>query len=372
VGRTAAAPVSPATVRWAREVAGFSQEEIARKLRVTADRIETWETGEEKPTLAQLKKLAYQYRRPPAFFFVPDPPPPDLPQPPDFRSASSRTDYSVSLRRGLRAAEEQRRTLLELAEPPTSSLVALNVRRDEPAAAAAGVRSSIGVSLESQFAAPSPARALRLWISAAEALGVLVFQMSDVDLSEARGVSLDHTVAPIIVINGKDAAAGKSFTLFHELFHLLRSTSGLCQLEEQVSVERQCNVFAAHVLMPRQAVLDQLGDGDPRGEVSRLARRFSVSSDAMAIRLSELGALAQADVEAIREETAERVSGQEPSGFLPYHRRRFRDLGARYVSAVLESYYEERLTLADALQYLRVKVPDLRRIERDIREQSAD
>jgi len=76
--------INPEVLGWARKTGGFNIEEIARKLRNDANIISLREKGKEKPTYAQLEKLAGYYKRPLAVFFLPSVP--DLPAyPPGFR-----------------------------------------------------------------------------------------------------------------------------------------------------------------------------------------------------------------------------------------------------------------------------------------------
>ena len=84
-------PVTRKVLRWAREVSGFSVEEVATKLeqvskRITAETVESWEDedGEALPRLTALRKLAQLYKRPMAVFFLNEPPW-ETPPPKNFR-----------------------------------------------------------------------------------------------------------------------------------------------------------------------------------------------------------------------------------------------------------------------------------------------
>ena len=71
----AVAGLVPEVLRWARERAGLSKQDVASALEVKDPVIESWEEGAGAPTYSQLEKLAYQlYRRPLALFFFPSPP----------------------------------------------------------------------------------------------------------------------------------------------------------------------------------------------------------------------------------------------------------------------------------------------------------
>ncbi|MEK9148803.1 MAG: DNA-binding protein, partial [Candidatus Desantisbacteria bacterium] len=77
-------PVNPAVLRWARETAGLSVEEVVCKLnrkRITTDTIINWEIGNGSPNYLQLESLAYEiYKRTIALFFFPEPPVEETPK----------------------------------------------------------------------------------------------------------------------------------------------------------------------------------------------------------------------------------------------------------------------------------------------------
>lgn len=65
--------VNPEVLRWARESAGLSVDDVVNKLkrkRITIEVIDAWESGLDSPNYAQLERLAYEvYKRPLALFF---------------------------------------------------------------------------------------------------------------------------------------------------------------------------------------------------------------------------------------------------------------------------------------------------------------
>ena len=123
--------------------------------------------------------------------------------------------------------------------------------------------------------------------------------------------AMDHD-AGVILINGDDPIGRQTFTLAHELCHLLlrdvdtvevlgphgRSTSGS---------EGRADEFAAHFLTPDEALRGAVPNGraDVR-MVAQLAHRFSMSAEAMANRLRTLGLLgSDFDLGATRRRLAE-------------------------------------------------------------------
>jgi len=72
--RTPDALIKPELLVWARQSAGLSLDAAAAKLRVSAERLRSWETDEARPTIAQLRTAARVYKRPLAIFYLPEPP----------------------------------------------------------------------------------------------------------------------------------------------------------------------------------------------------------------------------------------------------------------------------------------------------------
>ncbi|NLC67931.1 MAG: helix-turn-helix transcriptional regulator [Clostridiaceae bacterium] len=69
------APVNPDVLRWARESANLTIDEVTMRIKKSPEVIEAWEKGLDYPSYAQLEKLAYNvYKRLIAVFFFPHPP----------------------------------------------------------------------------------------------------------------------------------------------------------------------------------------------------------------------------------------------------------------------------------------------------------
>jgi Zn-dependent peptidase ImmA (M78 family) len=137
-------------------------------------------------------------------------------------------------------------------------------------------------------------------------MGVLVFQSTDIDLSEMRGYSLASQPLPVIVVNRKDSPAARQFTLLHELTHLMLHTSGLCDLEigsgrrgAEHSTEVFCNHTAGAALVPRALLLSDPIVKSHRGivwedgELKSLAAAHSVSREVILRRLLIAGRTTQ-------------------------------------------------------------------------------
>ncbi len=358
VARTPAAPVTPAVLRWAREDAGLTTADVARFTSVKPAVAEAWEAGAAKPTLSQLRHVADAMRRPVAFFLTPAPPKDHAKLPPDFRSHEGTP--SPALRREVRSADERRTAYMELVgqnRNPWAAVVPTN---------SSSIRDWLGVSTEEIRQAPDAGAALKIWIRALEQRGVLVFQMSRVDPNECRGFSLAHRVYSVIVLNGADAPQARSFTLLHELAHLFDREGGMCLLQDDVDTERRCNRTAAAVLLPQEVVSTEARSAGGVDLVDSVVRGFRVSPQVAAFRLRDLGLIDQAIVGQVLARAAEgarRAAERKDTGGPARHVLLRRNLGDRYVAAVVDAMHAESISMTDATYLLDARVGTVERLE---------
>lgn len=358
MARTPDAPVTPVVLRWAREDAGLTTADVARFAGVKPAVADAWEDGVARPTLSQLRHLADAMRRPVAFFLTPAPPKEHAKLPPDFRSHEGAP--TPALRREVRSAQERRDAYLELVGPvrdPWLAVVSAN---------SSSIREWLGVSTEGIRQTLDAGAALKVWIRALEQRGVLVFQMSRVDPAECRGFALAYRVCPVIVLNGADAPQARSFTLLHELAHLLDREGGLCLLQDDVDIERRCNRTAAAVLLPEEAVTAEAGIASGLDLADSVVRGFRVSPQVAAFRLRDLGLIDQAivgQVLARAAEAARRAAERKDSGGPARHVLLRRNLGDRYVAAVVDAMHAESISVTDAAYLLDARVRTVQRLE---------
>ncbi|MFH9416199.1 ImmA/IrrE family metallo-endopeptidase [Streptomyces rochei] len=99
---------------------------------------------------------------------------------------------------------------------------------------------------------------------------------------EFRGFALTDPVAPLIFINGADTKAAQIFTMVHELAHVYLGESALSDaaLAKQTNntAELWCNRVAAEVLVPLTDLRREYRGTPTDSELSRLARRYRVST----------------------------------------------------------------------------------------------
>ena len=123
--------IKPTLLVWARESAGLSISEAAKKAALKAERLEEWELGKGRPTVPQLRKLGEVYKRPLAVFFLSDPPKGFDPQR-EFRRLPGVTpeNESPELRLALRTALYRREAARDLYQRLNESYPTIDLRLD--------------------------------------------------------------------------------------------------------------------------------------------------------------------------------------------------------------------------------------------------
>lgn len=383
---SAIAGVQPSVLRWARTTIGLSVEEAARRLGKPAEKIESWENGEEMPTYPQLEKLAYEvYKRPTALFFLPAPP--DEPTPAgEFRTLPGEDLHELApdTYMQIRRARAYQASLAELFESgnPAERQIWRDIKLSmslAPESQAGAVRGYLGISLDEQKKSKSADDALKIWRNAVEAVGVFVFKES-FDQKTISGFCLKHEKFPIIYLNNRNTKARQIFSLAHELAHLLMGESSLSKLESIQShgspthdrTEQFCNKIAAEVLLPdddfREVAAEYLAERDEIDgiAVEHLANLYSVSREMILRRLLSMNRINIDYYNKISKLYNAAAQNKQTRSGGSYYATKNVYLSDRYKSAVLKSYYSQRISMEEAADYLGVKPRSFHNLEEAI------
>lgn len=298
------APVNPEIIQWAAERPGVDPDALAHRF----PKLEEWHAGEVQPTLKQLEAFAKATRTPFGFFFLPEPPVQQVPIP-DFRTMGNELidRPSPDLLDTIYACQQRQDWYRDYArsnhESP-QSFVGSSRRSAGIVAAADRIRTTLGFSIEERRRCSTWTDALRRFVEQADNLGVLVMVSGVVgsnthrklDPAEFRGFALSDPHAPLVFINGADTKAGQMFTLAHELAHLWLGQTALSDVTPVTAtshaVETWCNKVAAELLVPLAVLQQEYDQNAPlHDEMSRLARRFKVSTLVVLRRLHDAGGL---------------------------------------------------------------------------------
>lgn len=375
--------VNPDLLVWARENAGYSVSDAASKLKVKVEQLSSWEDGELRPSIPQLRKVGHLYRRPIAVFYLPERPK-DFAAIKDYRRFPDELlESSPAIILQIRKAYERREIALELldAQGETPREFTLKGSQGEdPEVLAGKMRSFLGLDIDRQLEWRTDYDALNYWRQALESRGALVCQAVDVDPQAMRGFSIVEFPLPVLTANIKDPPVARVFTLAHELVHVLLRKGGLCDFSEAKRILAQndhvevfCNRVAGAALVPRHDLLrhptvrckEAGSESWSNAEISSLASRYKVSREALVRRLLILDRTTIGFYRAKREEyQAEFASKKKEKrkGFAPPDRMAVAQAGLRFTGLVLETYRAGRITSADASEYLGVRLKHLPKI----------
>ena len=376
--------INPAMLRWARERAGYSAEDIARRRRVPLERVQEWEAGQSYPTWRQLENLAHDdYHRATAFFFL-DAPPPENTVASEFRRlpATMLDGLRPDTLYAVRQARARQGDLALLLGPQGSG--ERFILRDlpgqvsvySPRQLAESVRQYLGVSLDTQRAWQSADDALKEWRERIEEVGVWIFKRSFAQ-KDIAGFCLADDVFPVIYLNNGQAKTRQIFTLFHELAHLLFDFNHLERLDDQYyvselsgedrAIEIACNRFAGEFLVPfddfANATTGQTADGITDEYLASLARRYWVSREVILRKFLDRGWL---DRQRYWETVEHWRASQEPSSGSEgnYYNTHGVYLGRKYLRTAFLAFDEGRIDESQLSACLGVKGSSLAGLER--------
>lgn len=328
--------------------------------------------------MVQLRKLGNVYKRPIAVFYLPRPPK-HFQALRDFRrlQGTAAEPDSPALRLEIRRAHYRRDVALELyqalgEEPPHLQLTA---QLDEDTETiGVRIRTDLGIRTQVQVDWKTPYDALNGWRDALEANGVLVFQAGGIEIEEARGFSIHETPLPVVAVNTRDAPRGRTFSMLHELAHVLLRRGGLCDLREDgrppelQHTEVFCNQVAAAALLPAAALLSeetvrQHGETPTwlDSEIKTLANRYQVSREVVLRRLLTLGRTTREFYRQKRGQFQEEYRQQRDrqSGGPGVASVALSHVGPLFARLVLDSYAQEKITSSDVAEYLDIRLKHL-------------
>lgn len=260
-------------LKQARELNQWTQEELARRVDVTQATIALIERDALAPREELILALAAETGFPREFF--------SLPVNVDFplgsliyrKFARMRSEHKKQSHRLAQQAFELAEFLASRLRPITVGLPrGLNA---SPVVAAAMVRNALGVD------ATSPIKNL---VHRLERIGVRVFTLpEEVPDLDAFSVLIDGK--PIVVLNANRSGDRQMFSVAHEIGHLVLHYP---LTSEQDQIEKEANKFAAELLMPQEAMRDELVAPVTLSSLAELKARWRVSMQALLQRAKDL------------------------------------------------------------------------------------
>ena len=370
--------INPERIAWCCADYGITPGYLALELDIAPSSMERVMAGEDGLTFNQLRKVADYFGRGVLFFLEAGPVDVTEVHTTQFRTLTNqKPEVTPTLKKFIERVEKQREVYLGLLEDMDE---AERVRFSPP--------DLQGKSL------PEIARIVRNWLGlgesndfdsyrkAVEAKGILVFRSNGFNgkwqipkENPIIGFTLYDPNCPVIVVKKQASERRQTFTLMHELGHLLLHRSSSIDddidLNSHVGRERDANSFAGNLVVPDN-FLATIIDAERPLNVSEYdvwlgqqCKAWGVSCEVILRRLVDVGRLTKNDYAAYREWHATLIIIPKEGGSRQYrHREPMHVFGDTYVRTVLDALNARQITLTKASSYLdSIKIKDLHSLE---------
>ena len=354
-----------ATLKQCREQMALSLQDVKKKV----SSIEIIEQGNKRPTYKQLDMLADLYQVP-RWVFIAD----DLPEEfcftetPVFRRFADSSVFNNSRVRQLVTKVKHYRDLFielrqDLGEPiePFSKPIFKNI--DQKTAIANSLRDWLSIPNKTYLEFAELKNRL-------EQKSLFIFLTSKykgwshID-RDFRGMAVVDETMPIIIINDSDSKKAQSFTLIHELGHILRDDMGIDgEQSDDSPTEKWCDQLAGEFLMPASSPLWNTLSSNKLSEIKKFAQQFKVSPHACLVRLKQLRKIDQGTYndheDALREEyqALQEKLKQTPGGPSRNRSKEVQEqFGNAFVRTVLTSWHNQEITLHKVAKLFDLKRP---------------
>lgn len=267
--------INPEMLRWARERAGYSIEEVARRMSVPEGRVERWESGQICPTWRQVENLAQQlYHRSTTLFFLNDPPEEptiygEFPRLPDIALDDLHPDTLYAVRQA-RARQHHLRVLAPAEDASINhAMLGLRTKADpaDPKALARLAQEFLVQELGPETGRKTDVVSVPCWRDWVQDTGVWVFLRS-FKQEDIAGFCLWEYRFPIIYLNHAMPRSRLSATMLRQFAHLIFDFNHIENADENyylhllsgdaLAVEKACSEFA------RQVVASSSQEENPR------------------------------------------------------------------------------------------------------------
>jgi len=288
--------IQPDILLFMRKSSGMTEDEIAKKLKLSKSEYLDIESGKEKISQNDLIHLADVYKRPLiAFYSVDTKQPTELPH--DYRLNRDKkisSEVFLAKRKALYLAEELREITGRTTTLPD---IKTNVSAVE---LANQVRTLLEVDygILKEIVERKQETILAYYKSLIEEKFFIPVLEHPLKSSGVRAFSVYGDVS-VMVLNESDLKEVRLFSMFHEFCHLMKRQDGICTIDlekdkDNQPEERYCDEFAAFLLMPehefRNAVREPITTLKQLGEVSK---PFGVSKSVTIIQMKTLGIIDQ-------------------------------------------------------------------------------
>lgn len=364
-------------LRWCMDDAGIPIDTLAQGAGIPEKALRGALEEGKGLTFNQVRKLATYFGRGVFFFLQEGEAPSDTVHSPQFRTLTAqKPELSMSLRRLIERVERQRDHYLYLVEE-----LGIETTGFSPPALAGSMRDK--AEIIRQLLNLEDCADFESYRHAIEAQGILVFRSNGYKgkwqipkNSPILGFSIHHTICPCIVVKKMRMEERQTFTLFHELSHLLLHGQSMIDdaqdLLSEEGKEREANELAGHILVPDSYLkqIDPSGRPDDAAYISDWLRpykqKWGVSVEVILRRLVDAGRIPRQAYQEYRVWLDQQQTKDEGGGNRQYrYREPLHIFGEKFVKTVLDAVHSENLTISRASDYLDgLKIKDVHELER--------
>ena len=308
------ARINKETMKFIRETKAITLDYVSRITKYSSSKIELWENSDTDkfPTINQAKSIAKCYRVPFAGLYMNanDINIKHLPKVRNLRTLPDTTLDNSALNLAIIDVLSARDLLIEskIALHENMSPFAIQaVDSEDVNQWAKTIREKLELSIDVQYGYQST-RQFYLYVrNAVERAGVFVHCFTGIETEIVRGFAIYDDFLPIIGLNNEDRYPAKTFTIFHELVHLMKRSSAVCNdmISHDLAQHEEvfCNAVAGEILVPKLNLIKQLGslttDEIDLNLISKLAAKFSVSKEVISRRLLDIGKISKSQYSAL-------------------------------------------------------------------------
>lgn len=302
-----------------------SKDYIVSKTGIKSEKLDRWLDAQDVlfPTINQAKNIANCLHIPFAGFYMN----PEyvklksIPSVKNYRTLYSGVDLDDSaINIAMMDLLQERDFLLEASKENNLSLPIFNLSItfcDDPILWAKRIRELFDIQLDVQYKCTSSRKFYLYLREKIEAAGVFVHCFTDVPMEKARALAIYDKEMPIIGLNDEDRPPAKSFSMIHELVHIFKRESSLCNdIRSAHGEEVFCNAVAGELLVPKSALestikIKDMSQPYSKQDITYLADRFSVSKEVIIRRLLDTGHIDDTVYEAYASEFRRNVELQK-------------------------------------------------------------
>lgn len=299
-------------LEWARKNSMLSIEEAAQKLNLkggkkmsAVEKLIAFESGNEEPSRSLLLRMSKQYHLSLLALYL-DKPPIIGDRGEDFRTLPDQFDEIENVNvniliRDIKARQSTiHETLIDADEERKLGFIGKHTIEDGVMSTVQTIRDTVNINLDDYRKQPNYKEAFRFLRQKIEKVGVFVLLKgnlgsyhSNIALTAFRGFALSDDIAPFIVINDQDTESAWSFTLIHEMAHLILGQTGISGAYIGKMIEKFCNEVASEFMLSKVEFdtfrISEYNFDNLKVEISEYAFSHKLSSTHFAYRLYKRG-----------------------------------------------------------------------------------